>query len=226
MLWPPSDRRSTVDSTADAQLHEEEAGLLASLRAGDEKVFLSLVRRHQTSMIRVALLYVPTKAVAEEVVQEAWVGVLQGLEKFEGRSSLKSWIFRILTNCAMSRGGREARSKPFSALAEEPGEPLVDPSRFRGPESPHWEGHWAAPPQRWTDDQLAAHQTAQIARRAIEELPRGQRDVITLRDVEGWSSDETCEALGLTEANQRVLLHRARAKVRAVLEQQLKAEKR
>jgi RNA polymerase sigma-70 factor, ECF subfamily len=202
-----------------------DAPELAALRAGDERAFLALVTRHHAAMIRVARLYVSSAAHAEEVVQEAWLGVLRGLNLFEGRSSLKSWIFRILVNCAKSRGVREVRSVPVSALAaEEDAEGATVPEeRFRG-EGELWAGHWARPPAAWADDQLASAEAAALARQAIETLPPAQRTVITLRDVDGWESSEVCELLGISEANQRVLLHRARAKVRAILEERLGAE--
>src|SRR5262249_52571295 len=170
--------------------------------------------------LRVAQAFVSSAAVAEEVVQEAWLGVLNGLEGFQGRSSLRSWIFGILTNCARTRGARESRSAPFSSFgAPEEDEPAVDPSRFLGPEHPRWPGHWASPPEQWAEQKLATRETLEFVRRAIEALPPAQRRVITLRDVEGWDSPETCEALGISEANQRVLLHRARSKVRAKVEE-------
>lgn len=198
----------------------EEARLVDALRRGEESAFLALVQRHQSSMLRVAQAFVSSAAVAEEVVQEAWLGVLNGLEGFQGRSSLRSWIFGILTNCARTRGARESRSAPFSSFgAPEEDEPAVDPSRFLGPEHPRWPGHWASPPEQWAEQKLATRETLEFVRRAIEALPPAQRRVITLRDVEGWDSPETCEALGISEANQRVLLHRARSKVRAKVEE-------
>ena len=162
----------------------------------------------------------PSRAVAEEVVQEAWLAVLKGLAGFEGRSSLRRWVFGILTNCAKARGTREARSVPFSSVGspENEDEPVVDPSRFLPPDHPRWPGHWSAPPVAWADEKLMQQESLQAAQRAIDQLPRSQREVIVLRDVEGWESNEVCELLGLTEVNQRVLLHRARSKVRAALE--------
>jgi RNA polymerase sigma-70 factor (ECF subfamily) len=164
-------------------------------------------------------MYVPSRAVAEEVVQEAWLGVLQGIDRFEGRSSLKTWVFRILVNRAMTRGGREARSVPFSALAAreaEADDPAVDADRFAR------DGAWASPPRRWEESpelKARSDETLAVARAAIERLPDMQRLVITLRDLEGFPADETCNALDITETNQRVLLHRARAKVRTALEE-------
>lgn len=199
---------------------QDEATLVAALRAGDEKVFVALVRELHPSMLRVASLFVSSRALAEEVVQETWLGVLKGLAAFEGRSSLRRWVFGILTNCAKARGTREARSVPFSSIGtqENEDEPVVDPSRFLPADHPRWPGHWSAPPVAWADEKLIQQESLQAAQRAIDQLPRSQREVIVLRDVEGWESDEVCELLGLTEVNQRVLLHRARSKVRAALE--------
>ena len=192
---------------------------LAALRAGDEKAFLVIVQRLHPSMLRVASAFVSSRAVAEEVVQETWLGVLKGLAQFEGRSSLRRWIFGILANCARSRGVREARSVPLSSLGREEDEgPAVDPSRFRPPDDSHWPGHWSAPPVPWAEEQLLRREAVEAAERAVEALPASQRAVITLRDVEGCDSKEVCETLGISEANQRVLLHRARSKVRAALE--------
>jgi len=198
----------------------DDARLVEALRRGREEAFLALVRRHQPSMLRVASTFVSSAAVAEEVVQEAWLGVLHGLDGFQGRSSLRSWIFGILTNCARSRGVREARSAPFSSFTSpDEDEPAVDPSRFLGADHPRWPGHWASPPEQWAEEKLATKETVEFVRQAIGGLPPAQKQVITLRDVEGWTSTETCEALGVSEANQRVLLHRARSKVRARVEQ-------
>jgi RNA polymerase sigma-70 factor (ECF subfamily) len=205
---------------------QTEADELAALRAGDEAAFAALVDRYGPSLMRVARLYVRTPSVAEEVVQETWLAVLNGLDRFEGRSSLKTWIFSILVNIARTRGTREARSIPFSELAaREAGtdESLVDPDRFRDPSQPY-PGHWAVPPASWApipEERLLSDETLERVRDAIAELPPAQRAVITLRDVEGWSSDETRATLDLSEGNQRVLLHRARSKVRAALEDYL-----
>jgi RNA polymerase sigma-70 factor, ECF subfamily len=202
----------------------EEADLVARLRAGDEQAFETLVDRHYGMMLAVARGYVRTRAIAEEVVQEAWVGVLNGIDRFEGRSSLKTWIMRIVANIAMSRGEREARSIPFSALAgEERDEPAVDPDRFRD-ESDAFPGHWKAYPGNWAslpDDALLGRETLDVVMRAIEELPDAQRVVITMRDVAGCTSDEVCGTLDVSEGNQRVLLHRARSHVRNALERHL-----
>jgi RNA polymerase sigma-70 factor (ECF subfamily) len=195
-----------------------EAELLERLRARDERAFAELVREWSPSMLRLARMYTPSRAVAEEVVQEAWLGVLQGIDRFEGRSSLKTWVFRILVNRAMTRGAREARSVPFAALAasEVAGdEPAVEPERFAR------DGAWASPPRRWQDSPelaLRSAETLGVVRAAIAELPPMQRLVVTMRDLEGFGSEETCNALEISETNQRVLLHRGRTKVRAALE--------
>jgi RNA polymerase sigma-70 factor, ECF subfamily len=206
----------------------DEAQLLRSLRDGDETAFAMLVDEHGSAMLRIARLYVRDRAVAEEVVQEAWLGVLRGIDRFEGRSSLRTWLFRIVTNLAKTRGVRESRSVPFSALVGDEVEdagPSVPPERFRDP-GDRWSGHWASPPEKWgrPEQELLSAETRGVIARAIEALPDVQRQVITLRDVEGWSSDEVCNALGLSETNQRVLLHRARTKVRHALDDYLVGE--
>ena len=200
-----------------------EAQLLESLRAGDEATFTQLVREYQPSLVRVARIYVSTQAAAEEVAAETWLAVLNGLDRFEGRSSLKTWIFRILTNIAKTRAQRDGRTLPFSAL-QDPGrvpEAALDADRFLGPEHPRWPGHWAVRPEPWPEDALVAAETQAVVAEAIEALPPAQRAVISLRDVEGWSNEEVRNALELSETNQRVLLHRARSKVRRALESYL-----
>jgi len=182
-----------------------DAALVAALRRGDERAFMELVDAFTPGMRRFALTFVRTPAVADEVVQEAWLGVLRGLERFEGRSSLKTWIYRIVANVARTRGVREARSTPFSS------EPSVDPDRFMP------DGHWAAPIEPW--QQVEETELRSIVDGAIDALPEQQKLVIRLRDVEGWSSEEVCNVLELSETNQRVLLHRARSKVRAAVEE-------
>jgi RNA polymerase sigma-70 factor (ECF subfamily) len=201
-------------------LSPQDAKLVERLRAGDEAAFMELIRELNPSLLRVARMFVPTSALAEDVVQETWLAVLNGIDRFEGRSSLKTWIFRILTNTAKTRGERERRSVPFATLDLEEGgfEPAVERSRFTGT------GHWAVLPRAWPEDRLLANETRSMIERAIERLPPSQRTVITLRDVEGWTADEVRNALELSETNQRVLLHRARAKVRSALEQYLSEE--
>jgi RNA polymerase sigma-70 factor (ECF subfamily) len=192
---------------------------LAALRAGDEAAFLALVSRHHAAMLRIASMHVPTRSIAEEVVQEAWIGVLKGLHLFEGRSSLKAWIFRIVVNCAKARGVREVRSTPLSALEPAAGDegPSVSPDRFLGDDH-RWPGHWSQPPEPWPDARAESSELVAIVREALATLPEAQRTVMSLRDVEGWDAAEVCELLGISEGNQRVLLHRARSKVRAFVE--------
>jgi RNA polymerase sigma-70 factor (ECF subfamily) len=199
-----------------------ERELVQRLRDKDERAFAELVDSWSPSMLNVARAHVPSRAVAEEVVQEAWLGVLQGIDRFEGRSSLKTWVFRIVLNRAMTRGVRESRSVPFATLAARElsaDEPAVDPERFAP------DGAWVSPPRRWEESpELAARsgETVAVAHEAIDRLPPMQRLVIMMRDVEGFPSDETCNALGISETNQRVLLHRARTKVRSALEEHLR----
>ena len=204
----------------------EDRELLRALRAGDETAFVELVERYSGSLLRVATTIVGSRAVAEEVVQETWLGVLRGLDRFEGRASLKTWLFRILTNTAKTRAVRERRSVPFSSLVRaetEHHEPAVDPDRFLAAEHERFPGHWAAPP-RAPETSLLGAETESVIRRAIDELPEAQRTVITLRDVAGWDAEEVCDMLDLTDGNQRVLLHRARSRVRAALEDYLDSE--
>ena len=201
----------------------QEAELVARLRAGDERAFETLVERHYPTMLAVARQFVKSRAVAEEVVQEAWLGVLKGIDRFEGRSSLRTWILRILVNTAKTRGAREARSIPFTSLAPEGEEPAVEPERFRGGDDP-FPGHWRAYPGSWhrlPDEALADRETLDVVLAAIHQLPAAQRVVITMRDIQGCDSEEVCAALDVSEGNQRVLLHRARSKVRSALERHL-----
>lgn len=193
-------------------LTPEDMRLVEGLRAGDEAAFATLVRDYGPAMLRVAQMYVSSRAVAEDVVAEAWLGVLKGIDRFEGRSSLKTWLFRIVANTAKTRGQRERRSVPFSSLGDEP---TVERERFIGT------GQWGVPPRRWPEERLLADETRAVIEGAIELLPPAQRTVITLRDVEGWSAEEVRNTLELSETNQRVLLHRARAKVRRALERYL-----
>ncbi|MCI0403798.1 MAG: sigma-70 family RNA polymerase sigma factor [Acidobacteria bacterium] len=205
----------------------EELRLVEALRRRDEAAFLLLVETHHNSLLRLAQMYVRTRDVAEEVVQETWLGVLKGIDSFESRSSLKTWIFRILMNRARTRAEREGRTIPFSQLFDpqaEPGEPAMDPDRFLPADHPIEPGHWAQPPTGWGDSgekQLLTKEMRAHIQQAIEALPANQREVITLRDVEGWTSEEVCNALRVSETNQRVLLHRARTKVRRKLDDYL-----
>ena len=201
-------------------LSSADARLVDGLRRGDEAAFVALMEEYGAGMLRVAQMYVSSRAVAEEVVQDAWLAVLNGIGRFEGRSSLKTWIFRILSNTAKTRGVREARSVPFSALAGDDEGEAVDSDRFLGPDT-RFPGHWAVPPESWAgapEGRLLARETLELIGSEIEKLPPQQALVLTMRDIEGLSSEEVCNVLELTESNQRVLLHRARAKVRQALE--------
>jgi RNA polymerase sigma-70 factor, ECF subfamily len=212
---------------AEPTISSEDLSLVSRLRAGDERAFITLVDMLQPAMLRVARMYVSSTAVAEEVVQDAWLGVLRGLETFEGRSSLRTWVFRILTNIAKTRGQREGRSVPFAALAGDDLEaPAVDPHRFDAPDGSSRAG-WSTLPDDWSgipEDRLLGHEALEVIGKAIAELPPMQAEVIRLRDALGWSSEEVRNALDLSETNQRVLLHRARAKVRTALERYLSSE--
>jgi RNA polymerase sigma-70 factor (ECF subfamily) len=200
----------------------DDHALVERLRAGDEEAFMDLVERWSPSMLRVARMYVPTQAVAEDVVQEAWLGVLTGIERFEERSSLRTWVFSILVNRARTRGERERRTLPFASLARAESEgdfAAVDADRFVHDGAQL--GAWAAPPVRWWEEPERALDSSEAVARIeqeIEKLPETQRLVITMRDVLGMSSEDVRSALDLSETNQRVLLHRARSKVRAGLE--------
>jgi RNA polymerase sigma-70 factor (ECF subfamily) len=196
--------------------------LIEQLRNGNEDAFGALFDRYATAMLRLAMVYVRVRAVAEEVVQETWMAVLEGLNRFEGRSSLKTWLFRILTNCAITRAQREGRSIPFSSLEDSDNdytEHAVDPEQFL-PADHQRSGHWVSFPSNWQEmpeERLLSQETRAHLEKAINALPPNQREIIILRDIEGWSSVETCDFLGISEVNQRVLLHRARTKVRTVL---------
>jgi RNA polymerase sigma-70 factor, ECF subfamily len=210
------------------QVGTTESAVLERLRAGDEMAFRELVARNDAAMRRVARTCVSSAAVADEVVQEAWLAIIEGLDRFEGLCSLKSWMFTILVNRARTRGVREQRTTPFSALVDAEGDdgPTVDPDRFLPPGHPV-AGYWSMTPNHFfelPEDRLLAEETRRQVAEAIRRLPVRQRQVISLRDVEGWDAEEVCECLGLTAANQRVLLHRARAAVRAELEEYLAGE--
>lgn len=223
--------QEATSPTTSVAVSEREQTLLAALRRGDEQVFAALVDEYSPSLLRLATLYVSSRAVAEDVTQETWIGVLNGLDRFEGRSTLKTWIFRILVNIAKTRAQREARTIPFSDLGgqdAEGDEPAVEPERFTSLDAQPDHGFWssaASAPSSWEDvpeERLLASEAREHITRAIGELAPTQREVITLRDVEGWPSDEVCNLLGISETNQRVLLHRARSRVRRALETYLK----
>lgn len=206
----------------------EDVALVAALRDGDERAFARIVDELNGPLLRLASLYVQGRSAAEEVVQDTWLGVIRGLDRFEARSSFRTWVFRIATNRARTRGGRERRDLPLSALldpADDPGGPALDPERFLAP-GEQWAGGWAVPPRRWAPDaeaHLAAEETRALIRAALDELGPAQQIVMTLRDIDGWSSEEVCAALEITPGNQRVLLHRARSRVRAALERHFAA---
>jgi RNA polymerase sigma-70 factor, ECF subfamily len=193
---------------------DSDGELLIRLRSGDERAFVSLVRRYQEPMLRLATSFVPSQAVAEEVVQDTWLALLRGLDAFEGRSSLKTWLFRILVNRARTTGTREHRSVPVP----DP-EPAVDPARFDA------SGGWADPPEHWieaAEGRLAAGKLADRIRELIDELPARQREVVILRDVEEMSSEEVCSVLAISDGNQRVLLHRGRSRLRQLFEDEFR----
>ena len=194
-----------------------DAARLAALRAGDERAFADLVDELSPRMLKLARVYVTGAASAEDAVQEAWLVVLNSLDRFEGRSKLSTWIFGIVVNVARARGRRESRSRPFSSLSTDDG-PVIDPDRFLPADHERWPGHWAIAPIPWPERALETAEAAQVIRDTVAALPDAQRSVITLRDMIGCTPEETCNALGLTDTNHRVLLHRARTKVRAALE--------
>ncbi|MBW0270726.1 RNA polymerase subunit sigma-24 [Nocardia sp. MH4] len=196
--------------------------LVAELRSGVDATFALVVDAWSGSMLRLARSFVSTDASAEEVVQEAWLAVVQGVDRFEGRSSLKTWVYRILVNTAKKRGIKEHRTVPFATLLPEDEGPAVDPGRFRPP-GDRYPGHWAvgAQPRPWSEPEDAAEraEVARLLAAAVATLPPRHRTVLTLRDVDGYSADEVCALLDISAGNQRVILHRARATVRARLEQ-------
>ena len=200
----------------------DDAVLAAGLRAGDEAAFAWAYDRHDRMLRRLARTFVATQAAADEVVQETWLAVIEGIDRFEGRASVRTWITRILMNKARTRGVRDRRSVPFSSsVPSSVDDPTFPPDRFLPADHPQWPGHWASRPPSWDDvtaERVEARETLARVRTAIEELPPLHRQVITLRDVDGWPAAEVCALLDLTAANQRVVLHRARARVRAALE--------
>ncbi len=193
----------------------DESDLVAALRAGDEAAFARLVDDWSRPMLMLARSFVSTQASAEEVVQDTWLAVLKGLDRFEGRSSLRTWVYRILVNTAKSRGVREHRTLPWSAVAGEDAGPSLDPALFQ-------DGGWRAAPSSWpaevaVEASVLAGEVRRELRTVLNTLPDRQRAVVTLRDVLGHSSEEVCTMLEISQANQRVLLHRARTAVRAGL---------
>lgn len=198
----------------------EESELVGRLREGDEQAFEEAVDALYPAMFAVARGYVRVRSVAEEVVQDGWVAILDGLERFEGRSSLRTWVLQIVANIARDRGAREGRSLPFSALEVSEEEPLVEPERFLRRGEPFPEG-WKVFPTDWRtlpESRVLARETRDVVDAAITSLPDSQQLVMMLRDVVGCRAEEVSEALGITAANERVLLHRARVRVRAELE--------
>jgi RNA polymerase sigma-70 factor (ECF subfamily) len=199
----------------------DDQGLIQRLRDRDERAFVTLVERYHAALVRLATVYVHERAEAEEVAQETWLGVLNGIDRFEGRSSLKTWIFHILVNRAKTRAQRSGRTVSLDALEDGETWTAVDPARFLGPDHPRWPGHWASPPVSWgetPEQRLLAKETRARVREVIDVLPPMQGQVITLRDVQGWTAEDVCTLLEISSENQRVLLHRARSKVRQALE--------
>jgi RNA polymerase sigma-70 factor (ECF subfamily) len=192
---------------------EADTELLERLRAGEEGAFVTLVNRYHGSLLRVARTYAPNDAVAEEAVQDTWLGVVRGVDRFEGRSSFKTWLFRILINRARTAGGRERRTESLDGA-----EAAVDPSRFTAT------GAWADPLEPWegeADDRVVAATWSTALRVALDELPARQREIVILRDVEDIPSEDVCALLQISEGNQRVLLHRGRSRLRSLLESEL-----
>lgn len=196
----------------------DDAVLVKALASRDADAFAYLLDRYHSSLVRLAQQYVQGRAVAEEVVQETWLAVIQGIDRFEQRSSLKTWLFHILVNIARSHGVKESRSIPFATTAVLDDDTAVDPRRFR--RFGRARGAWKRPPHPWSDPEQHAldGETLETIRETVEQLPPAQREVLTMRDLLSWSAAEVCDALEVSDANQRVLLHRARSKVRAALE--------
>jgi RNA polymerase sigma-70 factor (ECF subfamily) len=207
---------------AEPLVRDSDAELIERLRHGDEAAFGRLMDAYSAPLLRLAVVFVQSRSIAEEVVQETWMAVVTGIGRFEGRSSVKTWLFKILTNIAKTRALRERRTIPFSEFdVDNSDEPAVDPGRFLPASHPQWPHHWATPPQPWSmgpEGTALDRETLAVLRRALEDLPRAQRVVVALRDVHGWPAADVCTALDLSEANQRVLLHRGRSRLRGVLE--------
>jgi RNA polymerase sigma-70 factor (ECF subfamily) len=215
MRVSPSDWPGALHSSRD------DDAVLRALKEGDERVFTELVERWSGAMLRMALVHVDRRAVAEEVVQEAWLTVLRKLDRFEGRSALRTWVLGIVVNLARARARAERRWAPFASESA----PALETARFRPSDAAEWPDHWAIGPVAWPtpEDELLAGETREVILRALEELPPAQREVLVLRDVEGCSAAETCNALGLSDTNQRVLLHRARSRARHAIEDYFEA---
>ncbi len=224
-IRPARSTSRKAQSAKAPSLTKEEDQLIARLRRGDEGAFDELVNQHHGALIRMAMGYVADREVAEEVVQDTWMAVIESLDRFEGRSSLRTWIFGILIHKAKDRGVREKRHTTFSAFEshDDDQDEAVDPSRFQ--ESGEWAGHWAFPPQPWDDQTpeklLASQQAVSAMNQAIEALPTTLKEVLILRDVEGVEAKEVCELLKITETNLYVRLHRARERVRVAVEKAL-----
>ena len=196
---------------------------VAALRAGDERAFRELFARMYPMMKRVARGFVASDAVAEEIVQDTWLAIVTGIDRFEGRSALGTWIFSILTNQAKTHSARERRALPLTCVGpRDAEEPVVDPDRFQKDDDA-WPGHWATPPRPWQkpERRLLSLETREHLKDALAELPERQRLIVGLRDIDGHSAEEVCGLLGLSQENQRVLLHRGRSRLRAVLEEYL-----
>ncbi len=206
-----------MGDTLEATERADDAALVERLRAGDEETFAALVDGWSGWMLRLARQFVPTSSVAEEVVQETWLAVVEGLDRFRAEASLRTWVYRILVNQAKRRGIRERRSVPFASLAPEDEGPTVDPARFQRAGDPH-PGGWHEFPEEWPEQVALTHEVREVVTVALAELPPRQRVVVALRDLDGHSSDEVCDLLDISAGNQRVLLHRGRAVVRAHLE--------
>jgi RNA polymerase sigma-70 factor (ECF subfamily) len=210
-------------ATATARTADEQ--IVAGLRGGDEGTFRDVFERNYPMMKRVARSYVASDAVAEEIVQETWIAILTGIEHFEGRSALGTWIFSILTNQAKTHGARERRALPFSSIApNEIDQPAVDPDRFQNDDEA-WPGHWATPPRPWQkpERRLLSLESREHLKEALAQLPERQRLIVALRDIEGCSAEEVCDLFEISQENQRVLLHRGRSRLRTVLEEYVDA---
>jgi RNA polymerase sigma-70 factor (ECF subfamily) len=218
-----NDAAATTPESGATVVSEDDLRIIEALRARDEGTFTMLVERHNGALVRLATIYVHDRAVAEEVVQDTWIGLLESLDRFEGRSSLKTWLFRILLNCARARARKDSRTIPFSAAfrpEDAGGDERV--GRFFPGWVPVLGGHWTRPVADWHDEperRALSDETRAHIQRTIDALPPAQREVIMLRDVAGFGSEEVCNALGLSDTNQRVILHRARTRVRRALEQ-------